>query len=215
MSLLPQRKKSADEIAKLREDLGIPGLAPADAPPPSDAAHVPSPSLPEPVPVKRETEQVGATSAEEISPAPSVPPKKVRSLRKSEQAPLPAQPPEPPPASNLPIHRHSEDEIMRIRRQEIFAMQNAPQVHPKLIAAHIALVIPGYLLAIGGGVGFYFYDQPIAATAACAVTALFIAAFIFFKKPLSQHHAAFISVIALFVIVFGALHYFPQLRHGS
>ena len=29
MSLLPQRKKSAGEIAKLRETLGIPGQAPA------------------------------------------------------------------------------------------------------------------------------------------------------------------------------------------
>ena len=28
MSLLPQRKKSAEEIAKLRESLGIPGASP-------------------------------------------------------------------------------------------------------------------------------------------------------------------------------------------
>ena len=44
---------------------------------------------------------------------------------------------------------------------------------------------------------------------------MLIAAFIYFKKPLSRHHAAFIGVMALFVIVFGALYYFPQLRHGT
>jgi K+-transporting ATPase A subunit len=47
------------------------------------------------------------------------------------------------------------------------------------------------------------------------VLALIIAAIIFFKKPLSVHHAAFITVAVLFVVVFGALHYFPQLRHGT
>jgi amino acid permease len=47
------------------------------------------------------------------------------------------------------------------------------------------------------------------------VVALLFAAFIYFKKPLSLHHAAFIAVMSLFVIVFGALYYFPQLRHGT
>jgi K+-transporting ATPase A subunit len=29
------------------------------------------------------------------------------------------------------------------------------------------------------------------------------------------HHAAFIAVLSLFVLVFGVLHYFPQLQHGT
>ena len=32
MSLLPQRKKSAEEIAKLRETLGVPANAPEETP---------------------------------------------------------------------------------------------------------------------------------------------------------------------------------------
>jgi hypothetical protein len=31
MSLLPQRKKSPEEIAKLRESLGIPGISPEES----------------------------------------------------------------------------------------------------------------------------------------------------------------------------------------
>lgn len=203
MSLLPQQKKSAEEIAKLREDLGIPGTDPAEAPANEVPAALPAESAPQEIP---------AGTAIPSAPRAS---KKVRSLRKSEQLPLATKPPEPSPDSSLPVHRHSDDEIMRIRRQEMFAMQTPQPPNPKLIPAHLALVIPGYLFAIAGWVCFYFYDQPIAATGACVVAALLVAGFIFLKKPLSQHHAAFISVIGLFVLVFGALHYFPQLRHGS
>ena len=42
-----------------------------------------------------------------------------------------------------------------------------------------------------------------------------VAAFIGARKPVSRHHAAFISVLSLFVLVFGALHYFPYLRHAT
>jgi hypothetical protein len=45
--------------------------------------------------------------------------------------------------------------------------------------------------------------------------ALLISIFIFARRPLSRHHSAFIAAMALFVIVFGALHYFPNLQHGT
>ncbi|MEY3897388.1 MAG: hypothetical protein RLZZ214_2909 [Verrucomicrobiota bacterium] len=228
MSLLPQHKKSAEEIAKLRETLGIPGelttAAESAALQPEAEVHPPKqvhslkrsekiPGLPE------EDHEPHVTLAEPVE-APAEPvepvvhtPKVVRSLRKSEQGP----PPEvhtPPPDSKLPIHRHSEEQIQRIRRHETLAMQaNASYLLSR--RAHLALVIPGYLFAAAGGVSFYFYDFDKAVTAACVGVALLIAAFIFFKKPLSVHHAAFIAVASLFVIVFGALHYFPQLQHGT
>jgi hypothetical protein len=270
MSLLPQHKKSADEIAKLRESLGI------VAPPPEveetaaeilviDAAresetggqvptaklveipvanHLPhhpvdeSQQLKEVNPFQR-AERIPVLAVEENGPPPHgahppeaetihvptpaaqpVPahhgPKVVRSLRKSEQVPLaPVQP--PAPDSRLPIHRHSDKELNEIRRHDALATL-APWVHPQALTAHVALVVPGYLFAIAGAVCFYFYDvekQEMWVTAGCAAVACLIAAFIFFKKPLSRHHAAFIGVMALFVIVFGALYYFPQLRHGT
>ena len=242
MSLLPQQKKSADEIAKLRESLGIAPLPEgeeiaATIPPTSAVPALETASLYQvkEVPVVEQATRVPVLAVEENGQPPhterltegaplpivaSIPaphgPKVVRSLRKSEQIPL-APLPSPAADSKLPILRHSGKELNEIRRHEALATL-APWTHPQALTAHLALVIPGYLLAIGGGVCFYFYDlekRELPITAACAAIALLIAAFIFIKKPLSRHHAAFIGVMALFVIVFGALYYFPQLRHGT
>jgi hypothetical protein len=251
MSLLPQRKKSAEEIAKLRESLGIHGTHPDDneasAPgstspvstepvetivpthheatvvhPPESAPPAPLPAPPPPAPktvhsLKR-SERTPIFPAEETPPPPAPvakSPKAVRSLRKSEQIPV-LIPPQHGPAesSGLPAHRHSDAEINEIRRREAIAMLTTV-ADPRLAIAHPALIAPGYILAITGASCFYFYEFPMEATAACAATALLIAAFIFLRRPISRHHAAFIAVIALFVIVFGALHYFPQLQHAT
>lgn len=276
---LPQRKKSAEEIAKLRESLGIPGqppveeTSPAETSPPetiSEAAEPEPVKKPEPhakkesvlpagparesvetlpvtptldplpaaeppapklvrslrrseripvLPVEDEPGESSAASREESKlPAKIVLPalqvaKPVRSLRKSEQVPV-TELPEPPPDSKLPVHRHSEKEISEIRRREAIAALS-PQGPPKPMVAHLALIIPGYLAAIAGGVCFYYYQLSLEVTATCVAIALLVAAFIFIKRPLSRHHAAFIAVMTLFVMVFGALYYFPQLQHGT
>jgi len=72
-------------------------------------------------------------------------------------------------------------------------MQVRPPVEQiKSLAAHPAIVILGYLLAFAGGVG-----------------GLVVAAYLFLKKPRSHHHAAFIAIIAVLVLVFGTLYFFP------
>lgn len=260
MSLLPQRKKSPEEIAKLRESLGVPS-APMDAdgvpdtalpaaatgpvdtivPAPHEAAVVHSdsaisaehPPSPIPAPVSRGPKPTHSLKRSERTPSPqgeesptvhiAAPepaaeqvPKLVRSLKKSEQGPV--FQPDPTATSSLdskiPFHRHSDKEIAEIRRREALAMMQA-RPNPKLAVAHPALLAPGYVLAIAGASCFYFYEFPIEATAGCAAAALLIAGFIFLQRPISRHHAAFIAVIALFVIVFGALHYFPHLQHAT
>lgn len=184
MSVLPQRKKSTEEITRLRENLGVPPLQASDAP---------------------------AEIAENPSPAPQAP-TPARTLPKSEQAPAPLT---QAAKSGLPSRRHSDDEIGKIRQREIIAQLAPPPPNPKLAAAHPALLVPGYLFAIGGTACFFLQDIPIAATAGSTLTALIIAAFISLTKPISIHHAGFIAVIALMVLVFGTLHYFPQLRHAT
>jgi hypothetical protein len=251
MSLLPQSKKSAEEIAKLRESLGIVGPPPAEevlpVPAPvsnllpaepqiaakvQEAALAPLPvaEVHEPKPVRslKRSERIpqlpgGDEAAVESSPpaskAVSTPlpvthvPKVVRSLRKSEQGPIAPLAP-PSHDSKLPVHRHSEKEIHEIRRQEMLTAQNVAG-HLNSLTAHPVLIVPGYLFAIAAAVGIYFYEVQKEVAAGGVVLALIIAAIIFFKKPLSVHHAAFITVAVLFVVVFGALHYFPQLRHGT
>ena len=217
MSLLPQHKKSVGEIAKLRESLGVHApspdeeKSPATTPPPAEKSHAPKP-----VHSLKRSERTPVLAAAADAPQSAIiheprAPKQVRSLRKSEQIPLsPVH--LPAPNSTLPSHRHSEKEIQQIRLHESLA---APASHLLSQKAHPALVIPGYLFAIAAAVGYHFYDLQILFTGPCVAVALLVATFIYFKKPLSLHHAAFIAVMSLFVIVFGALYYFPQLQHGT
>jgi hypothetical protein len=189
---------------------------PPESPPPPADAHAPKPvrsfKRSERVPASPVAEDE-ALQASAASPEIHAGHKLVRSLRKSEQGPLHAAT-KPPPDSPLPLHRHSEREIQQIRRQETLTLQ-AAAIHPLALKAHPALVIPGYLFAAAGAAAYNFYDFELSVTASCIALALLIATFIFFKKPLSVHHAAFIAVSSLFAIVFGTLHYFPNLQHGT
>ncbi len=255
MSFLPQRKKSAGEIAKLRASLGIPGIpaggddtaAPAHAaavfhepadtivpahheaivvhsPEAPPSASLPAPVLhgPKPIHSLKRSERIPALSIEEPPPAerPAPPPrrpKSVRSLRKSERIVVQTtkDAAEIPVDSRLPAQRHSDRELNELRRREALAMLTPAAVNPQPTAAHPAVLVPGYLFAAAAAGCFYFYQLPLSATAGCAAAALLIAAFIFQFRPLSRHHAAFIAAITLLVIVFGALHYFPQLWHAT
>ena len=221
MSLLPQRKKSPEELAKLRESLGVPGFPASQQEPPPEPAtdtvvathhtaivehHPASPSAP-PEPA----------APQDLSPAPPpAAPKPVRSLRKSEQGEAPdARPSGLPESSKLPVHRHSDREIAELRRREALQMMNSAPPNPKFIPAHPALIAPGYVLALAGALCFFWETFPLAATAGCAAAAIAIAATIARLRPLSRHHAAFIAILALLVLVFSALHFFPQLRHAT
>jgi len=259
MSLLPERKKSAEEIARLRETLGVP---PAAAPEPSaaipqasaaadtlvphvhqaDLVHTSPPAALSPLPAaaapgakpvhsfKRSERDplsrhaaagpaapVQAPSVSQAEPPPPTDPKPIRSLRKSEQSPPARTPVRDDSAGDgrIPFRRHSDEELHEIRRREAIALLNIPPPDPRLLPAHPAAIAPGYVLAFSGASCFLFEDFPLAATAGCAAAALLVALAILLRRPISRHHSAFIFIIALFVIVFGALHYFPQLRHAT
>ena len=233
MSLLPQRKKSTTEIAKLRESLGIPILPPDQTPAPVNPVTETAFPTPPPAPPRDGPKQVHSLKrSERIPSVPLDPPepaaplaavttlpipglKRVRSLRKSEyRAPPVTRQNGPPADSNLPSHRHSDEQLQAMRRREALALLT-PVVHPQFVAAHPALLVPGYVCALIGAGAICFYQQPVTVSAPCAAASLLIAGFIALRKPLSRHHAAFITVITLFVIVFGVLHYFPQLRHAT
>lgn len=237
MSLLPQRKKSPEEIARLRESFGVPSDADSQeipAPPAAetlvshihqaDIVHESEPAALAPMPGPKVPHSLKRSERPPAPPAKSEPPpaapttrlepKPVRSLKKSEQAPVTPRR-ETDERGKIPYRRHSDEELQEIRRREALATLNTAPPDPKLFPAHPVIIAPGYLLAAAGAACFVFDDYPLAATAACAAAALLHAAAIVLKRPLSRHHAAFISILALFVIVFGALHYFPSLRHAT
>jgi hypothetical protein len=237
---IPTQRKSAEEIAKLRESHGIQGQTPKPDSAPQDSIqsndltepiHSTNEHGPKPVRSLKRSERSPIASPEPASahveenqdtdlihlPASDTPlrsaKKIVHSLRKSEQGPLSALH-EPAPDSTLPLHRHSNKEIEEIRRREILSIQSAKHQPPSNIA-HLGIIIPGYVSAIIAAVCYFYYQLPIEYSAACVAISILISAFIGIRKPLSQHHAAFIAIITLFVIIFGLLHYFPQLRHGT
>jgi hypothetical protein len=201
MSLLPQRKKSAEEISQLRETLGVPALQGNQ----ESATTVVIDSI---------TSEV--TEPASSSPRPAPPQKTVRSFRKSEQVPiLLTTPPNPDPDSKLPFQRRSDEEIAAIRRRETLAMMSPPPRNWKLAVAHPVILVFGYLCALAGALCFFFAQFPILATAVCGLVALLIAAIILWRYPICRHHAAFIAVIALLVLAFALLHYFPHLRNAT
>jgi hypothetical protein len=195
MSLLPQSKKSSEEIAKLRESFGVLGISQQDTPTQATA---------KPAIDRRPAE---------IRPLPEAKP--VRSLRKSERVPVQTSAAQPAAHSNLPTHRRSQDEIEDLRKREALARLTPPPPNPKLAVAHRFTISIGYACALSGSSFFFYKPFPLAATASCAVAALLTALYIFLKTPLSKHHAGFITAITLVVMVFGSLHYFPHLKYAT
>lgn len=160
-------------------------------------------------------------------------PKPIRSLKRSERMGGPVSLPQQRPTpidSRLPGHRHSTDELLEIRRRSAAAaIAEGGYLPPQ--AAATPLLVTGYVLAIGGAAAPTLlkllakltdsYNLGLALSGGYhllvvgALAALPIAVFIYLKKTLSRHHAAFIAVTALFALIFATLHYFSQLLYGT
>lgn len=248
MSPLPQQKKTPEELAKLRESLGIlatpgPGsdsAAPAETPPPTpvDPLRI-HPSL-------ERSAQVGVPPAPagpgEAAPHLDLPapaalpahqgPKPIRSLKRSERQPPPSRPRAVPQATSgkLPGFRHSSEELAEIRRRSAVEAIAEGGFEPPASAPKLLLGF-GYLLSLGGAAAptvlgllakltesyqlGMALDEGYHLLLAGCLAALPVAAYIALKKTQSRHHAAFITLIAFFALVFSILHYFPFLRHGT
>ncbi|MES2997017.1 MAG: hypothetical protein V4733_09435 [Verrucomicrobiota bacterium] len=233
MNPLPQRRKTAEELAKLREDLGIPAEAPS-----SYSAMVPPPApLPPPKPATAITNRTPAAleihGPEETVLPPAREPKPVRSLRRSERIP----PLEPHPraiasASPIPSVRHSDAELQEIRRlSAIRDLQHTPPDF-RMTPARPAVLTAAYLFAATGiaismpqvyrhlvpsffTLGGLQMTHPILFVAAAESLALIIALWVWLRRLYSRHHSGFLAIIAFFTLFFATLHFFPRFLHGS
>ena len=214
MSLLPERKKTAEEIARLREQMGLPTAA-ASAPAFSPPAAPPEDAAPE-----------SPAAAEEPPPAQPVRIKKMNSLKHSERQPV-FMVPKQVADSPLPARRRSESELDELRRREALSALGAGPppaiVHLQARTAHRGLLAVGYLLVLASAAGTWreFFQIPPReglwlAFGGIGVSWLF-AALVAWRKPLSRHHAGFIAAVAGLVLVFALLYYFPNLNpaHAS
>jgi hypothetical protein len=238
--MIPQKKKTPEEIAALREGLGIPDALPQPGearsrptqlppiaakaetpppPPPPEIAVVPAPVLdpvhPDATPMMELREPVNHL---DIPPAPKTasPPPVYHSLRKHELPLAPA--PFVTQKTTLPKSRHEAKDIAEIRRREALnhlgSSHQDPAVHLKKITAHLALLIPTYLLALAPTLAIW--QRTLFVTPAILLLlAAALALFIFIKKKRSRHHAAIIFIIILMTLVFGGIHYAPYFTHGS
>ena len=226
--MLPERRKTAEEIAKLREDMGIPGATAA----PVETAPGPAASRPEP------DDGDAAGEGGEAAPRPAA--KAVRSLRKSEQAPV--APAGSAPRENggaIPARRRSERELMELRRAQATPPDQSI-AYIRNLAVPWPLVALGYLLPLGGGLlGWLSVWTPtvmepdfpamwmadlsrepwlgsagLGALLGLCLAGLLLAGWFAWKKPRSRHHAGFIAVIAVLIIVFALVLKFAPAAHG-
>ena len=257
--MLPERRKSAEEIAKLREAMGVPGAIPAEpeaaptpqgesssaVPEPAAAAMGTGPSLAEesksaadsitaPGGVAASASAAGDESQESRRPTH----RSVRSLRKSEQGPVTASVLPLESAATIPTHRHSERELMELRRTQATPPDQSI-AYIKNLAVPWPLVTLGYLLPLSGALlgwlsvwtptvmepdfpAMWMADlsrKPWLGTAGLAslvllcVLGLLLAGWFAWKKPRSRHHSGFITIISVFTVVFAILSKFSP-THG-
>ncbi len=217
--MIPEKKKTADEIAALREGLGIPAATPEPA--------APEPYSQAPPPRNMQAEEPPPSPAAyaepivhlDLPPAPARPkkvePKPIHSLRKHDLPLAPAT--ASTRRTELPNKRHDTRDISQIRKREALAALQQPGTDP---AAHIRsqiaspfLYAPGYLFAAAAAVTAYMsvpYYTPAGLIALSAIIMIFIA----LRKPRSRHHAALLFIAVFLTLVFGALHYAPHFQHG-
>lgn len=220
--MLPQRRKSPEEIAKLRESMGLP-VAPATPEEPSDA-----------------TDLFSTPAVDEELPPPP-PPKRVRSLRKSEQGPVERrQVPVRPAAGGapIPVRKHSDKELAAMRVQAAAPPEKSIH-HLQHLAAPKPLSFAGYALCFAGALAAWLSkwtptltpgDFPMEWMAeisrhpatpsaglglliGCCALSLLISGWIAWKKPRSRHHAGFITILAVLVLAFGIVYHLPT-PHG-
>jgi hypothetical protein len=135
------------------------------------------------------------------------------------------------------VKRHSDDELNRIQRAAQFAPHSG-EIAPKtagivllvfLYAAGIAVVLAAVLGAASQNVplpdlpfewliqmnqmesfGMILFGVLCAGALLLGASAAWLA----LARPLSRHHAGFMTIIAVLVLVFGTLYFFPAL-HGA
>jgi hypothetical protein len=203
--MIPQKKKTPEEIAALREGLGMP---PEAAPPP-------------PPPLNQESSAPIAEPIVHLDPPPApvqpkrVEPKPIHSLRKHDPPLAPA--PATTQRTELPTGRHDSRDISQIRKREALAALQQPSMDPAAYlrkqTASLFICLPGYLLAIAAGIAAYQRFHYITPVALLTISA-FIMVFIAWQKPRSRHHAALLFIIVFLTLVFGALHYAPLFKDG-
>ena len=225
--MIPQKKKSPEEIAALRGELGIPEAFPGSDKKPTpeieQAAKVSPPDAPVPDSANPKVSQQQLPEEAVIHldiPTPQNPTNtrdaiKTHSLRKND---LPLSPSEATTQkTTLPTRRRRPDDIAELKRREALANLSEkamdPATHLRQITAHPGLLVPAYLCAFGAAAAAWQRFQYFTPLALIAISTL-MATFIFFAKKRSRHHSAILIIIVIMTLAFGGLHYAPLFSYA-
>ena len=203
--MIPQKKKTAEEIVALRQRLGIP--QPTSEPDATPAQQAP-PLQSQPPAAARAVEPIAKLDLPPIMPAEKNDLKPRRSFRKHDLPLAPA--PSITHKTELPSLRLDTRDFSQIdKREALAALQQSsmePITHLFNQTASPLLYAPGYLFALAAGITAYhrfLYITPAALLSLSTIILLYIA----WRKPHSRYHAALLFVIVFLTLVFGALHY--------
>ncbi len=239
--MIPDKKKTPEEIAALREGLGIPDSIPQPGAPrkrPEQAAQSPAALATNPAPGTHvipppdklvldpthpdhplpdgADEPVIHLDVEPLPPEPVRPePKPVHTLRKHDLPLAPA--PSVTHKTALPTHRHDPRDIAEIRKREALAALQKPNMDP---VAHVRrqtaspfLYVPGYLLVLAAAATTYQRFLYLTPAILVSLSAL-VMVVIAVWKPRSRHHAALLFILIFLTLVFGGLQYAPLFNHA-
>ena len=119
--------------------------------------------------------------------------------------------------AKIPDKKRDRQALQQMRNRNAFTVRPPVQ---QLQNQALAKPILGffYLLALtGAGLVIYSFSSYVPvlelyfkAGLACVSVVALMAIFIFWRKPRSRHHAAFLVIISLLVLVFGSVYYFEQ-----
>lgn len=212
--MIPTRKKTPEELAALREGLG---LFQNQEPQPSPPEPQPSPPGPRPDgPLFQKV--IGQTPP---TPQPEQPPEEERkprkrnnhSLRKVELPLYPAQ--RTQHKTTLPKNRRSASDLAELQRREALANFSANPADPvarlKKLEAHPILLGLAYLTALAAIYTAWKTFHYITPISLICVSGL-LTAYIFWTKKRSRHHAAILLIILAMTLVFGGIHYAPLFK---
>lgn len=219
MSPLPERRKSPEELAALREALGVP---------PDQAIASPSPPREDKLPT---TESSIFEPSEKLI-QPSTKAKPVRSLRKSRG--LSVDQPKEKTAKNdgtLPVRRHRQSELVGLKEKEPLPVIE-PATYLQSLQANRRWLVLFYSAGLGtvafaigwvmfgenqagesvsqNAASFPSYWLPISALLGGVAVMLLGAGWLKWRRPRSEHHAGILTIIAVLVIAFGIVYFFPR-----
>lgn len=189
--MIPTQKKTPEELAALREELGF--FQPPHSAPPA----------PQPTPVSA---TAPPQEPREIKPKR----RRIHTLRKIELPLAPAE--QVQNKTSIPQPRHDIADVAEARRRAAIAEYSTatgdPAAHLKKLTAHPILLVFAYLPALAAIYTAWSTFHFITPISLIFVSGL-LTAYIFWTKKRSRHHAAILFIILVMTLVFGGIHYAP------